>query len=50
MKRFVAVAAVGAVVSLSGLVAAPANAASICVEYDININGQGQAGAQCLPG
>ena len=50
MKRFVAVAAVAAVVSLSGLVAAPASAASICVEYDITINGQGQAGAQCLPG
>ena len=50
MKRFVAVAAVAAVASLSGLVAAPASAASICIEYDININGQGQAGAQCLPG
>ena len=41
MKRLVAVAALAAVASLSGLVAAPANAASICFEYDININGQG---------
>ena len=50
MKRLVTVAALAAVASLSGLVAAPASAASICVEYDVNINGQGQAGAHCLPG
>jgi hypothetical protein len=50
MKRFVAVATLAAAASLSGLVAAPAQAASICFEYDIDINGQGQAGAQCLPG
>lgn len=50
MKRFLAVASVATAVSLSGLVAAPANAASICFDYDININGQGQAGAFCLPG
>ena len=50
MKRLAAVVAVAAVASLSGLVAAPASAASICVDYDISINGQGQAGSTCLPG
>jgi len=50
VKRFVAVASVATVVTLSGLVAAPANAAGLCISYDININGQGQAGTQCLPG
>lgn len=48
MKRFAAVASIATVVTLSGLVAAPANAASLCISYDININGQGQAGTQCL--
>lgn len=50
MKRFAAVVAVAAVTTLSGMVAAPANAASLCINYDISINGQGQAGSQCLPG
>jgi hypothetical protein len=49
VKRLAAVVAVAAVTTLSGMMAAPANAASVCINYDININGQGQAGAQCLP-
>ena len=49
-KRVIAVASVAAVFTLSGLVAAPANAASICFDYDISINGEGQAGSFCLPG
>lgn len=49
MKRFVVAVVLAAGASLVGL-AAPANAASLCIDYDISINGQGQAGSQCLPG
>ena len=49
MKRL---AAVSALVAVAGLVSvAPATAEpSICLTYDIHVNGQGQAGTQCLPG
>jgi hypothetical protein len=50
VKRFASVVAVAAVAALSGVFAAPANAASVCINYDISINGQGQSGSQCLPG
>lgn len=49
MKRIAAVFALATAAGL--LVAAPAQAEpSICLTYDVNINGQGQAGSQCLPG
>ena len=50
MKRLVAVVTVGAAAALAGLVAAPAQAAGVCLSYDISINGQGQAQTVCLPG
>jgi hypothetical protein len=50
VKRLVAVVALATAAGLAGLVGSPAQAASVCVDYDININGQGQAGSQCLPG
>ena len=51
MKRFVAVVTLAAAGTMVGLVGSPAQAdPSLCIQYDININGQGQAGAQCLPG
>jgi hypothetical protein len=50
VKRFVAVVTLAAAASMAGLVGSSAQAASVCIDYDININGQGQAGSQCLPG
>jgi hypothetical protein len=48
MKRIVSVFALAAAASL--LTVAPAQATpSLCLTYDIDINGQGQAGSQCLP-
>jgi len=48
MKRIASVFALTAAASL--LTLAPAQAApSLCLTYDISINGQGQAGTQCLP-
>jgi hypothetical protein len=50
MRRRVAI--LGAVVAAAGagIVAMPnANAASVCVQYDINVNGTGQAGEVCTP-
>ena len=49
MKR---IAAVFVLTTAAGLLAAaPAQAnPSICLTYDVNVNGQGQAGSQCLPG
>jgi hypothetical protein len=50
VKRFAAVLALAAISSMaSAAVAGPAQAAELCVSYDINVNGQGQAGTQCLP-
>ncbi|MEN8705161.1 MAG: hypothetical protein ABF306_03395 [Nocardioides marinisabuli] len=48
-KRLVAVLALSFGLSLVAATG-PASAASICIDYDISINGQGQAGSQCLPG
>jgi hypothetical protein len=51
MKRLVALVALTGVASMAGLALSPAQAdPSVCINYDINILGQGQAGAQCLPG
>ena len=51
MKRLVAVVALAGAASMAGLALSPAQAdPSICITYDITINGQGQAGTQCLPG
>jgi hypothetical protein len=51
VKRFVALVTLTAAASMVGLLGSPAQAdPSICIQYDININGQGQAGSQCLPG
>lgn len=50
MKRIIAVIAlVGAGLLGSVTVAAPASAASLCINLDINVNGQGQAQEICLP-
>lgn len=49
MKRIAAVFALALAASL--VAAAPAQAdPRVCLTYDINVNGQGQAGSQCLPG
>ena len=49
MKRIAALVVLTAAASLVSL--APAQAApSVCFTYDISINGQGQAGTQCVPG
>jgi hypothetical protein len=51
MKRLVALVALTGAASMAGLALSPAQAdPSVCINYDINILGQGQAGAQCLPG
>ena len=48
MKRIAAVLSLAAAATL--LTLAPAQAdPSLCLTYDINVNGQGQAGTQCLP-
>ncbi len=48
MKRILAVLACASAFSV--IAAAPADAdPSLCVTYDVSINGQGQAGTQCLP-
>lgn len=48
MKRIVSLFALAAAASL--LTFTPAQAApSLCLTYDISVNGQGQAGSQCLP-
>lgn len=47
MKRIIAVAvAAGAALVMSA--ASSAAAGSICYEYDINVNGTQQAGADCI--
>ena len=48
MKRL---AAVAVAISTFGVLAAfsPAQAASLCVNADINVNGNAQSIAQCLP-
>ena len=52
MKRLIAVAVVAAALALgmSVVSAGSASAASVCFNYDSNINGTQQAGSQCLPG
>jgi hypothetical protein len=48
MKRIAAVISLAAAASL--LTLAPAQAdPSLCLTYDVDVNGQGQAGTQCLP-
>ena len=48
MKRLAAALALAAAGTL--LTFAPAQAdPGLCLTYDISINGQGQAGTQCLP-
>lgn len=53
MKRFAALALTVGALGVSGAVIAPAafaaDSGSACVTYNININGQGQSGTQCLP-
>jgi hypothetical protein len=50
VKRFAAALAVVAISSMAAAaVAGPAQGAELCVSYNVNINGQGQAGTQCLP-
>ncbi len=48
MKRIAAVISLAAAASLFTFAPAQADP-SLCLTYDININGQGQAGTQCLP-
>lgn len=48
MKRLVALVTLTAAASMAGLAFSPAQA-DACLTYDISINGQGQAGTQCLP-
>ena len=49
MKRIAAAFALATTASL--IAVAPAQAdPSVCLTYDVNINGQAQAGSQCLPG
>ena len=52
MKRILAVTVVAPALALglSVVSAGSASAASICIDYDITINGTQQAGSQCLPG
>lgn len=52
MKRLLAVTVIAPALALgmSVVSAGSASAASICINYDININGTAQSGAQCLPG
>lgn len=52
MKRLIAVTLVAPALALgmSVVSAGSASAASVCITYDININGTQQAGSQCLPG
>jgi hypothetical protein len=48
MKRIVTVVTLAFAATLLGA-AAPAQAASICLTYDLSVNGEGQAGTVCLP-
>lgn len=48
MKRIAAVVTLAVAATLLGSVA-PAQAASVCLTYDLSLNGQGQAGTVCLP-
>lgn len=52
MKRLLAVTLLAPVLAVGASVATAgaASAASVCVDYDININGTQYAGSQCLPG
>jgi hypothetical protein len=50
VKRLAAVAVLATVTTLAGLVATPAQAASLCLTYDVRVNGQGQTDSLCLPG
>ena len=47
LKRVLALAAL--VLGTTAALAVPANAASLCVNADINVNGTAQTIAQCLP-
>jgi hypothetical protein len=51
VKRFVAVLTLAGAATVGGLATAGTAQAdpSLCLTYDINVNGQGQAGTQCLP-
>lgn len=53
MKRFAALALTVGALGVSGALAAPAafaaSSPSLCINYDININGTAQQGQQCLP-
>lgn len=48
MKRIAAVLTLAFAATL--LSAAPSQAASLCLSYDVSVNGQGQAQSICLPG
>jgi len=48
MKRLAAALVLAAAGSLLALAPAQADP-SVCLTYDVNVNGQGQAGTQCLP-
>lgn len=52
MKRLLAVTVLAPTLALglSVATAGAASAASVCITYDITINGTQQAGSQCLPG
>lgn len=51
MKRYLAVAFVAPLLTVTGLTATAgsAQAASLCFEYDITFFGQQYAGSYCLP-
>ena len=51
MKRLVAVLTLAGAATLGGVATAGTAQAdpSLCLTYNIDINGQGQAGSQCLP-
>ncbi|GAB3772949.1 hypothetical protein FB382_002739 [Nocardioides ginsengisegetis] len=48
MKRIAALVVLTAAASLVSLAPAQADP-SVCFTYNISVNGQGQAGTQCLP-
>jgi uncharacterized protein YggE len=47
LKRVLAIAAL--VLGATAAFAAPANAASLCIHADVNVNGTAQVADQCIP-